>query len=85
MFLCGMRGVKPNTPEKLSMLRCRAHGWMERVNINMHRDAKDKRIYGWLRRKMGMTHEQCHIGLMTEAQCEGVILLCKHELKRAER
>lgn len=36
--------------------------------------------YDWLRRRMGMTRAECHIGLMDYDQCQRVIALAQEEL-----
>lgn len=39
--------------------------------------AARNRAYAWLRDRMGMTRDECHIGLFGIEQCERVVELCR--------
>jgi hypothetical protein len=40
------------------------------------------RAYKWLREKMGMTREECHMGKFDIPTCERVISICEGEAER---
>lgn len=56
--------------------------WRKRAHAAfdpLWKDGKQKRhhAYEWLRLRMGLTREQCHIGLFNVAQCQRVIELIR--------
>ena len=67
-------GVPANKETK--QWRIKAHDAFDKLwnfpGGRKHRGA----AYGFLRRKMGLTHEECHIGKFDQQQCEQVIAVC---------
>jgi ssDNA-binding Zn-finger/Zn-ribbon topoisomerase 1 len=61
------------------VMRIRAHKAFDKLWKKIrekHRVDRRKWAYRWLRERMGMTAEECHIGKFTWEQCKKVIEIC---------
>ena len=92
-YLCGCGayvGTHPGTCEPLGSpahsgtrkARSEAHAHFDALYKEVGRRKPDggsprKRGYKWLAEKMGMTPEECHIGMMNAAQAGRVVQICK--------
>jgi ssDNA-binding Zn-finger/Zn-ribbon topoisomerase 1 len=74
--------------KKTRLARTRAHAFFDqlwrRPGMNCH-DRRSARLaaYTWLRVKLGLSDQECHIGRFDAATCERVVELCKE--RRSER
>lgn len=82
---CQPLGSPANATTRAARSRAHAHFdplWREVGRRHPEGGSPRKRGYRWLAGKMGMTAEQCHIGMMTAHEAELVVEICRPELDR---
>lgn len=68
--------------------RIEAHEWFDRLWAREGKISKDfipmrrGQAYAWLRNRMGLDRDECHIGLFNKEQCAEVVRLSKSKLER---
>lgn len=62
---------------QLREMRKRAHASFDPIWKGETRRVSRTTAYNWLRGKMGLRREDCHIGMFTEKQCLRVIEVCE--------
>jgi len=54
--------------------------WMGGNGFHGDRKTRRQTAYAWLQQRMGISKEQCHIGMFTAAQCQQAMNICRKEL-----
>jgi zinc-finger-containing domain len=63
-------------------MRMLAHDHFDRLWHQFRLFGDRMAAYQWLRAKMGLCQEECHIGMMGFVQCERVIALCEEHRRK---